>query len=78
MCIGAAFAMMEIKIAIAMMLQRFRVERLASWRVDRRVAITMAPKNGLRMRMRSADGAWAPARRALPDVRGDVREIVDL
>jgi cytochrome P450 len=78
MCIGAAFAMMEIKIALAMMLQRFRVERLASWRVDRRVAITMAPKNGLRMRIHKADGAWTLARRALPDVRGNVRELVDL
>ncbi len=78
MCIGAAFAMMEIKIALAMMLQRFRVERLASWRIDRRVAITMAPKNGLRMRIREPDGAWAAARSALPDVRGNVREIVDL
>ena len=78
MCIGAAFAMMEIKIALAVMLQRFRVERLASTCVDRRVAITMAPKDGLRMRIRKADGAWAAARRALPAVRGNIREIVEL
>ena len=78
MCIGAAFATMEIKIALAMMLQRFRVERLASTRVDQRVAITMAPRDGLRMRIRKADGAWAAARRALPAVRGNIRKLVEL
>ncbi|MDB5219285.1 MAG: cytochrome hydroxylase, partial [Myxococcaceae bacterium] len=37
MCIGAAFATMEIKIALAMLLQRFRVERTKNARIDRRV-----------------------------------------
>ena len=78
MCIGAAFAMMEIKIALAMLLQRFRVERTQSARIDRRVAITMAPKHGMRMAIRRADRAWAAARRSLPAVRGDIREIIDL
>jgi cytochrome P450 len=78
MCIGAAFATMEIKIALAMMLQRFRVERTPKARIDRRVAITMAPRHGLPMVIRRADGAWSPARRSLPSVRGDVRELVDL
>ena len=75
---GPAFATMEIKIALAMMLQRFRLERLGKARVDRRVAITMAPRHGLRMRICKADGAWVAARRALPAVRGDIREIVEL
>jgi cytochrome P450 len=78
MCIGAAFAMMEIKIALAMTLQRFRVERLRGARIDRRVAITMAPKHGLPMRIRRADHAWAAARRSLPAVRGDIHELVEL
>lgn len=78
MCIGAAFATMEIKIALAMLLQRFRVERTRDARMDRRVAITMAPKHGLPMRIRRADGAWSAARRSLPHVRGNICEIVDL
>jgi cytochrome P450 len=78
MCIGAAFAMMEIKIALAMLLQRFRVERLPSARIDRRVAITFAPKNGLPMMVRPADGAWAAAQRGMAPVRGNMREIVEL
>jgi cytochrome P450 len=77
MCIGAAFAMMEIKIALAMLLQRFRVER-AGARVDRRVAITMAPRHGLPMRVQPADGRWRSARRRLPSIRGDIRELVEL
>jgi len=78
MCIGAAFATMEIKIALAMLLQRFRVERTRDARIDRRVAITMAPKHGLPMLLRRNDGAWAAARRSLPAVRGNLREIVEL
>ena len=78
MCIGAAFATMEIKVALAMLLQRFRVERTSGARIDRRVAITMAPKHGLPMRIRKNDGAWAAAKRRLPAVRGDLHEIVDL
>jgi cytochrome P450 len=78
MCIGAAFATMEIKIALAMLLQRFRLERTPKARIDRRVAITMAPKHGLPMRIRANDGAWAAARRSLPAVRGNIHEILEL
>jgi hypothetical protein len=69
---------MEIKIALAMLLQRFRLERTPKARIDRRVAITMAPKHGLPMRIRANDGAWAAARRSLPAVRGNIHEILEL
>jgi cytochrome P450 len=75
MCIGAAFATMEIKIALATMLQRVRVELLPGARVDRRVAITMAPRRGLPMRIRVADRGWRAGPRA---VSGNMRELVDL
>ena len=78
MCIGAAFAMMEIKIALAMLLQRFRVERVRSLRMDRRVAITMAPKHGLPMKIRRADRAWSTAHRGMARVRGNIHEILEL
>src|SRR5690606_15701600 len=75
MCIGAAFATMEIKIALASLLQRFRVELPEGAEVDRRVAITMAPRRGLPMRIRLRDRGW----RAGPaSFRGDVRELIDL
>lgn len=75
MCIGASFAMMEIKIALAMLLQRFRVELPPRAHVNRRVAITMAPRRGLPMRVRLADRGWRAGPR---DLRGDVRELFDL
>jgi len=52
MCIGASFATMEIKIVLAMLLARFWPELPRGARVDPRVAITMAPRGGLRLTLR--------------------------
>jgi cytochrome P450 len=71
MCIGASFAMMEIKIILAMLLSRHRLELPPGSRVDPRVAITMAPHGGLRMTVRSVEGA---PRRSAP-VEGKVRRL---
>lgn len=73
MCIGATFALMEIKIALAMFLQRFRFELVANSRVDRYISITMAPRPGVRMRIHQQDGAFEKSARSL---RGNVREMV--
>lgn len=73
MCIGAAFAMMEIKIVLAMLLSRFRVELPAGSRVDQRVAITMAPRGGLKMIVRGRDRSPAPAAR----FEGKVRKLAN-
>jgi cytochrome P450 len=55
MCIGASFAMMEIKIVLAMLLSRFRLALPPGSRVDPRVAITMAPRGGLKMTVRGRE-----------------------
>ncbi len=75
MCIGASFATMEIKMVLATLLQRFRLEMPAEGaRVNPRVAITMAPRGGLQMRVRAkGDGARSPG-----GVRGRVRRLVTL
>lgn len=73
MCIGATFALMEIKIALAMFLQRYRFELLPNSRVDRYISITMAPRPGVRMRVHSQDGAFERSARSL---RGNVLEMV--
>ncbi len=75
MCIGATFANMEIKILLAMILQRFRFAPVAGRRIDRRVAITMAPKPGLLMTLYDADGRW---QNSAGGVGGNIRELVDL
>ena len=71
MCIGASFAMMEIKLVLAMLLSRHRFELRKGTRVDPRVAITMAPRGGLRMTVRSVKDA--PARPSR--VEGKVRKL---
>jgi cytochrome P450 len=75
MCIGASFATMEIKVALAMLLQRFRVELAPKARVDQRVMISMAPRGGLRMRVRVADKGW---RAGANGVTGKIRDLVEL
>ncbi len=71
MCIGASFALMEIKLVLAMLLTRYRFELPRDARVDARVAITMAPRQGLRMTVRSRDRAPA----APVPFRGTVRRL---
>jgi cytochrome P450 len=74
MCIGASFATMEIKIVLATLLPRFRLEMPDGANVHPRVAITMAPRGGLPMIVRGR------GERARPPggVRGGIRSLVNL
>ena len=51
-CLGASFAQLEIKIVLAMVLQRFRLQCPPSDRVDRSGLIVLAPRGGLRGNLR--------------------------
>lgn len=73
MCIGAAFAMMTMKIAMGTMLQRHRFELLPGARIDRKVATTLTPKYGLPVRLHRQDRAFAAS-----PVRGNIHDIVNL
>jgi cytochrome P450 len=75
MCIGASFAMMEIKIILAMLLQRFRLELTEGARIDRLVTATMGPRHGLPMIVQPTDGRYE---RGAGGARGNVREMVAL
>lgn len=75
MCIGAGFAMQEIRIVLAVLLGRFRLEFLPVRRVDRFGNIVMAPKQGLRMKICPRDGQY---QRGVGSVRGNIRELVEL
>lgn len=75
MCIGAPFAMMEMRIVLAILLQRYRLQFASDTFIDRKVGITMFPKNGLRMFVRKQDAQFE---QGVGGVRGNVREMVEL
>jgi cytochrome P450 len=73
MCLGASFAKMTLKIAVAMIHPRFRLELGNGIRIDRQVAVTLSPKYGLPATLRKQDRGFRPAR-----VRGNINECVQL
>jgi cytochrome P450 len=75
LCVGAAFAMMEMKVVLPLLLQRYRLELVPGARIDRFVNMTMAPKYGMPMVVRPQDREFARGKTA---VHGDVREMVEL
>ncbi|KFA93180.1 cytochrome P450 [Archangium violaceum] len=72
-CIGATLAMMELKLALAMMLQRYRLALVPGSRIDREVLITLSPKHGMPMTVHAQDRRFTRA-----PWRGNVREMLAL
>ena len=75
LCIGAGFAMMEIKIVLAMLLQRYRLEFVPQKPIDRSGIIVMAPKHGLSLGVHPQDRQF---HLGVGVVQGNVREMVQL
>jgi cytochrome P450 len=73
-CIGSGFALLEMKVVLAMILRRFRLELYSRRPVDPVLNITLAPRNGLWMTVRSDEEFSESA----GSVRGTVRRLVDL
>lgn len=72
-CIGVHIATMIFKVALAMIVQRYRLVVPAGTTIDRHLGITLAPKRGLPMLILPRDRRF----RAY-DVRGNIHEMVDL
>jgi cytochrome P450 len=70
-CIGRHFALLEIKLILAMLLQRFRPVLVPGTTVNRTVRISLLPSDGLPMTMHEVG-----ARTALTPVQGNIRESV--
>jgi cytochrome P450 len=51
LCIGLSFAMMEARLALATLAQRFRLERTSEAEVELLPSITLRPRHGLPMRL---------------------------
>jgi cytochrome P450 len=68
-CIGAPFAMMEIKTVLAMVLQRYRLDLLAGQTVQAVLRATLQPQHGIQMRVQPQDGH---GERSPAAVRGNV------
>jgi cytochrome P450 len=75
MCIGAPFAMMEIKIVLAMLLQRYRLQAIPGTKVDRQGVITISPKDGLPLIVQPANGKYEIG---VGGLKGQIREMVNL
>ncbi len=71
-CIAGLLARMEIKMVLAMVLQRYTLTVANGAAIDRHVTVTLAPKDGMPMRI---GGRCDPPRRAT--VRGTIREMVE-
>lgn len=74
MCIGATFALFEIKVVLALLLQRFRFELVPNQRIDRQFTITLAPAPRVLMRIQRRGRAYASA----APVSGNVHDTLDL
>jgi cytochrome P450 len=75
MCIGSSFAMQELKIILALVLQRYRLAFIPGTRVDRLVHVTLTPKNGMPMIVHTQDRQF---KQGAGDVHGNIRNMVRL
>jgi cytochrome P450 len=71
-CIGSGFALLQMKLILAMLLRRCRLELDLSHRIDPVLNITMAPRHGIKMRVR-CDELFESG---VGPVRGGIRSLV--
>ena len=75
MCIGATFALLEIRLVLAMLLQRFRLQYQTQTPVERFGTIVLGPKHGMPMQVHLQDRQVGVG---VGGVRGNIRELVQL
>ncbi|MFL5732803.1 MAG: cytochrome P450 [Chloroflexia bacterium] len=72
-CLGATFALMELKVALPIILQRYRLEVLDGTRVDRGGTILSFPRGGLPTHLHPQDRQFTRSR-----LRGNIHQLLDL
>jgi cytochrome P450 len=73
LCLGYSFALAELKLVVARVMQHFRLQAVAGSRVDAVVRLTLQPQQGLPMRVFAQDRAFEAA-----PITGNIRTMVDL
>jgi cytochrome P450 len=76
MCTGWALALLEMKVMLAIFVQRFRLEVPDGVRLDWRLVPTIGFKNGLPMRVHVQDGNYAERRATPPGTFAKMIRIV--
>jgi cytochrome P450 len=72
-CLGATFALMELKLVLPMILQRYRLAVPDGTRVDRGGIILSFPKRGLPVRLHAQDRHFTSSR-----LTGNIHDLLDL
>jgi cytochrome P450 len=72
-CLGAEFAILEMKIVLALILQRYRLALIPNTLIHRAVRFTVVPKHGMPMQVHPQDRQFIKVA-----VRGNIHEMVDL
>jgi cytochrome P450 len=72
-CLGAEFALLEMKLVLAIMLQRYRFSIPANAQIDSAVRFTLVPASGIPMLFAPRDRQFAKA-----PIRGNIHQLVDL
>jgi cytochrome P450 len=72
-CIGASFATLALKVALTMILQRFRLSVVPGTRIDPHVRVTMVSRKPIPVELHPADGRFACA-----PVSGRIHDLVTL
>ncbi len=72
-CLGAEFAVMEMKITLAILLQKFHFTLIPNQRVDRVGLTGSLPKHGIKMRIDQVGGMFNKV-----PVKGNIHKLVDL
>jgi cytochrome P450 len=58
-CVGARFGSLFLKIAVAMILRRFRITIVPQARIDFRVSVTLSPRRGVPVSIAPQDGCFS-------------------
>ncbi|MFN4261438.1 MAG: cytochrome P450, partial [Gemmataceae bacterium] len=71
MCIGAPFATLMLKVAVAILFQRFRLSVVPGAQIDRQCTLTLGPRDGIPMTIWRQDRQFSTS-----PVQGNIHDMV--